>query len=330
MRLGIAGSGKIVSTILDSVSTDLFESVCVYGRNPDRAEEVCRRFGLNGFVSEYESLLGMDIDTVYIALPNSLHYEFAMKAVRAGKHVIVEKPAVTTVSEFCSLAACAKEHNVLLLEAMNVHFLPAFQKLKETLPEVGSVKIVSFNYSQYSSRYDAFQSGTILPAFDIHLAGGALMDLNVYNIHGIIGLFGIPKSVSYLANIEHDIDTSGILTMDYGSFKAAAIGAKDCKAPVMLTVQGDRGMIRMSTPVNMLTEFDLLLNDGTERHIRIEHPKPRHRYEFEEFVRIIDQKDEKKAEDLLSLSRAAMHVLDEARASAGIHFDSDDANAVMS
>ena len=73
----------------------------------------------------------------------------------------------------------------MIFEAMNLHYIPAFLSLKEDLKKLGDIKIVSFNYSQYSSRYNAFKEGTILPAFDFHKAGGALMDLNVYNIHAL-------------------------------------------------------------------------------------------------------------------------------------------------
>ena len=114
----------------------------------------------------------------------------------------------------------------MLFEAMNIHYLPAYCSLKEELTQVGQLKIVSLNYSQYSSRYDAFKNGQVLATFDPTKAGGALMDLNVYNIHTLVGLFGKPKKVYYEANIERGIDTSGILTLDYGDFKASAIAAK--------------------------------------------------------------------------------------------------------
>ena len=99
----------------------------------------------------------------------------------------------------------------------------AYNKIKELLPELGDIKIVVSNFSQYSSRYDAFKSGTILPAFDYTKAGGSLMDLNIYNIHFIVGLFGEPKDVHYFPNIEHNIDTSGILILEYDNFKCVSL-----------------------------------------------------------------------------------------------------------
>ena len=90
-----------------------------------------------------------------------------------------------------------------------------------------------------SHRYNAFKEEKILPVFDPKKGGGALMDLNLYNIHFIVGLFGVPKSVEYLANIQRDVYTSGILLLDYGDFKVLSIAAKDSGAPVTSTIEGE-------------------------------------------------------------------------------------------
>lgn len=63
-----------------------------------------------------------------------------------------------------------------------------------------------------------------------------LRDLNIYNIHLLVGLFGNPNRVEYLPNVERGVDTSGILVLDYGNFKAVAIGAKDCSAEIRSTI----------------------------------------------------------------------------------------------
>ena len=159
-------------------------------------------------LSGLEELLESDVDTIYVALPNHLHYGFAKKALLAGKHVILEKPGTSNAAQMRELEKLAAQEKKMLLEAMNIHYLPVFQSLKEHLKDLGTIKIVSLNYSQYSSRYDAFRRGEVLAAFDPKRAGGALMDLNVYNIHAAVGLFGKPESVRYEANVEREIDTS--------------------------------------------------------------------------------------------------------------------------
>ena len=70
------------------------------------------------------------------------------------------------------------------------------------------------------------------------------MDLGIYNINFVTGLFGMPKGVSYYPNMKKGVDTSGVLVLDYGKFKVNAICAKDCKAPLLVCIQGDKGYIR--------------------------------------------------------------------------------------
>lgn len=181
--------------------------------------------------------------------------------------------------------------------------------------------IVSFNYSQYSSRYDAFKRGEVLAAFDPKRAGGALMDINVYNIHAAVGLFGRPESIRYEANVERDIDTSGIMTMDYGKFKLSAIGAKDCKAPVRCTIQGTEGCIVIAKPVNQMESFELILNDGTTAEYKTEHPEHRLYYEFVEFQKMMETEDWERHDQMLAVSLAAAEILEEGRRQNGIFTD---------
>lgn len=158
----------------------------------------------------------------------------------------------------------SQERNLYLFEAITTIYLPSYAEIKKLLSRIGTVKVVSCNFSQYSHRYDAFRSGKVLPVFDPQKSGGAMMDLNLYNLHWLLGLFGEPKSVHYSANIERNIDTSGVLTLDYDSFQAVSIAAKDCAAPCSYVIQGTEGYIRQSGPANACSDVKLHLNDGSE------------------------------------------------------------------
>ena len=82
------------------------------------------------------------------------------------------------------------------------------------------------------------------PVFDPACCGGALMDLNLYNVHFVVGLFGEPMSVSYHPNLyRNGIDTSGILLLEYPDFLCQCTGAKDCAAPGSVQLVGDKGRI---------------------------------------------------------------------------------------
>ena len=160
-----------------------------------------------------------DIDLIYIATPNSLHYRQAKAALLAGKNVLCEKPFVPTVAEADELIRLAKERHLFLFEAITTAHHANYALVKEHLPDIGPLRIVSCTFCQYSSRYDALLSGQVPPVFDPACCGGALMDLNLYNVHFVVGLFGEPMSVSYHPNLyRNGIDTSGILLLEYPDF----------------------------------------------------------------------------------------------------------------
>lgn len=325
MKLALLGTGMIVMDLLSTIDKLDIEKKVIFGtkRSAEKVEEIKQKYNFDAAYFDYDELLKSDIDTVYIGLPNMLHYSFTKQALEAGKNVICEKPLCSNYKEFCDLEKIAKEKGLILVEAVTIHYMPAYLSLKEKLKDLGDIKIVSANYSQYSSRYDAFKQGEILPAFDVHKSGGALMDINVYNVNFIVGLFGAPKSVNYLPNIERDIDTSGILTMDYGNFKAVAIGAKDCMAPVVTSIQGDKGNLVVNRPVNRFRKYTYTENrkDG----IDFEFDEQTHAmyYEFKEFIDMIDNHDLERAYAMLEISGITAKILNDARNSAGIVFDAD-------
>ena len=321
MNLGILGTGKIVQEFLPEMENLNIPYKAILGtlRSKERVEKLAAQYKLQKIYFDYDELLkDENLDTIYIALPNNLHYEFAKKALLADKNVIIEKPAVTTFEEFQELKQLAADKKKILLEAVTLHYLPAYKNIRADLQKLGDIKIVSMNYSQYSSRYDAFKRGEILPAFDPKKAGGALMDINVYNINFAVGLFGAPKTFSYSANIENGIDTSGVMVLDYGNFKAVCIGAKDCEALTVSTIQGDKGNILMEIPPNIIDAYIINYNNGEGSVEAFDEDKHRMIYEFENFIEIIDNKNFELAEEMLKISGTVAQILQGGLSQAGI------------
>ncbi len=322
MKLGILGNGMIVRDLMNTIHRLKLEKIYIMGREASREkiEQLVSGNHLTGSFYHYEELLKTDVDVIYVALPNHLHYEYARKALEYKKHVIIEKPAVSGAKELQELAELAGKQNRMLFEAMNIHYLPSFQALKADLGRLGRIKMVSLNYSQYSSRYDAFRQGTVLPVFDPRMSGGALMDINVYNVHAVMGLFGVPEYARYYANVERGIDTSGMMFYDYGTFKAVSIGAKDCKAPIVSTIQGDQASIVIEKPVNQMTEYRILHNDGHEEIRRFGQTEHRMYYEFAAFLRMMEEGDFDNCRKMLDLSCEAAELMARTRREAGILF----------
>lgn len=326
MKLGIIGTGMIVKeflTITSYLKDIKVVAICGRKHSESTIKELKNKYNIDNAFYNYDELLNSDVDTIYIALPNNLHFEFAKKAIEANKNVIVEKPITSTYKEALVLSNLAKEKGLFIFEAITNQYLPNYKKTKELLPKLGNIKIVQCNFSQYSSRYDKFKEGNILPVFDPEFSGGALMDLNIYNIHYVVGLFGKPKNVEYYANVERGIDTSGILVLDYKTFKCICIGSKDCKAPISNNIQGDEGCIHQDTPTNSCEKFELLMNDGTSFLIDENNYDHRMVNEFIEFADIIKNNNIEKCYEMLTHSLIVSEIQTIARKKSGIVFKAD-------
>ena len=316
MKLAILGTGKIVDEVLPvlkEINGIELSAILSTPRSLEKAQKLAEIYGISQASSDYDSILANpDVDTIYVALPNHLHYDYAKKALQAGKHVICEKPFTLTLAEFEDLVAIAEQRQLFLLEAITNQYLGNFSYVKENLPKLGDIKIVECNYSQYSSRYDAFKRGEIAPAFDPEKGGGALRDLNIYNIHLVVGLFGKPEKVHYLANTERGVDTSGMLVMDYGHFKCICIGAKDCSADIRSTIQGNKGSVTILGPTNTMPEVNLSLNGQNMQLVNQNSLNHRMHDEFVAFQNIISNREYNNQKAALEHSRAVMEVLDAA------------------
>ena len=319
MKLAILGTGLIVRTVLpvlEEIEGIELVSILSTPRSIAIGEELAQTYSIAQATSSFDDILSNpEIDTVYVALPNHLHFDYAKKALQSGKHVICEKPFTMTFAEFEDLAAIAKEKNLILLEAITNQYRANFQFVKDNLQKLGDIKIVECNFSKYSSRYDAFLRGEIAPAFDPAQGGGALRDLNIYNIHFVVGLFGQPERVQYLANMENSIDTSGMLTMDYGTFKVVCIAAKDSNSEVNSTIQGVKGILSINGSISTVPEVAITLN-GQDSEITDLNTEKHNMYdEFVAFEAIIAKRDFDSAKSALEHSHLVMKVLDEAVAS---------------
>ena len=325
MKLGILGTGKIVREFLPWLvehTPFAVQAICSTERSAELAQSLCGQDGVPQHTTNFLELLQW-VDVVYIAVPNLQHVRYARVALEAGKHVIVEKPMAPTATQTEELVQLARRKKVFLFEAMTTQYLANYAKLRELLPRVGSVKLVQCNFSQYSSRYDDFCAGQTPPVFDPACAGGALMDLGVYNASYIVGLFGEPNQVQYTANMERGIDTSGVLTMEYSGFRAVSIAAKDSASPCRCLIQGTKGyLVQKSTP-NFCGGITFHPHQGKEEHYNLNGGRPRQAAEFEAFARAMENGDQELCARMQDTTIAVSRVLTVARRSAGLRFPCD-------
>lgn len=325
INIGIVGSGFIVPVFIESSKKIRdYHLRAIWGRH--EAKLLNFRDEFDYYTTDLEEILSDEkIDVIYVALPNALHYEYAMQALKHGKHVILEKPFTVFYKDAKKLIDCAKKNGLFIFEAITTQHNPNYHKAKKLVKQLGEIKIVMCNFSQYSRRYDRFKQGEILPVFNRKLAGGALLDLNVYNIHYVTGIFGLPKDVQYFANIERGVDTSGVLVLDYGTFKATLLGAKDCKSECYGLIEGDAGFLRNNTTCSRCADFTLKLNNGKEQYFEQKEKDEfsSWSHELKEFARMYKKKDYAKAEEYNRQTLTVAKVLDKAIASAGLKYQED-------
>ncbi|MBR2672872.1 MAG: Gfo/Idh/MocA family oxidoreductase [Oscillospiraceae bacterium] len=322
IRLGTVGSGKIVHNFLDNVArTDGISLGAVYSRTFEKGKALADEYGTeNVFTDMGEFLASPLFNTAYIATPNSLHYLQAKAALEAGKNVILEKPFCTTYEEAQDLAATAREVGVFLIEAFPTTFLPNYEVIRENIPNLGKIKLVLANYSQYSSRYDDLLAGKMTNIFDLGYAGGCLMDINYYNVELTEALFGEPVAACYYPNMYPGAaDTSGVMIMEYDGFKAELAGAKDAWGVNYFQIEGEKGYIYIEGGSNGLKTVRTVLKDSDET-VTLQEDPDRLFYEVRGIVDLISSGDLERAEQRLEATLMAVKTVEATRTEAGIFF----------
>ena len=321
MKLCAVGTGAISkSMIQEFMRSDVLDCVAICSRKEETGRAMADQFGIQTVYTSMEEMLAdPEIEMVYVASPNAIHYQQTKAALLAGKHVLCEKPFAPTVAEAEELIALAKENGLLLYEAITTAHHPNYAVVRENLPKLGKLKLVMATFCQYSSRYPALLAGKVSPVLDPNYKGGALMDINLYNIHFMVGLFGAPKAIHYRGNLHtNGVDTSGILTMEYPDFLCQCIGAKDCAANNSVQIVGAQGWMEV-TPCasNLLTVKLCLRGQEPEEFVLSENPWY---YEVQDLGRLIQEKNYAECYQALETTRDVVAILEAARMDAGLSF----------
>lgn len=300
MKISIAGTGKIVGEVLEMLARECAGRVEVTGiyareQSVEHAIDLCMAYAPTGFVyTDYDRMLQeAEADYVYIANANHVHHDYALRAMQAGHNVLVEKPITVTRVEMEQLIDCSLQHCVYLLPAFSLLYNPLLRRLQEVVATLGTVRMVTAHYAQRSSRYDRYLQGEVLPVFDPQMAGGCLMDLNIYNLCFAISLFGPPRTIAYTPNRGFNgIDLSGTLTCHYPTSVATLSASKDSDGLSHGCIQCEGGWVDIPGPVSVMREFTVhRLGHEPER---ITLPGEHHRlwWEFEEARRLVEDQQQ--------------------------------------
>ena len=325
IRLGTIGTGFIVHYILDNVKRiPGIDLEAVYSRSWDRGNALAQKYGADKVYTDMDAFLNDPaVNFVYIATPNLLHYSHAKRALLAGKNVILEKPFTTKLDHARELVELARQKGLYLIDAVPTAFLPNMDVLRQHLPEIGRIRLVMGNYSQYSSRYDKVLAGEKPNIFNWDFAGGCLMDINFYNIYLNVALFGKPEQGIYTPNIKPGLgDTSGCLTLRYPDFVSQCIGAKDTWGVNFFQIEGEKGYIYIAGDPSAVESVRVVTRDGDKTY-NFQPESNRWFYEVQEITRYVLENNREAFEIRLNAMLDVIDTMEQARLGAGIRFPGD-------
>jgi predicted dehydrogenase len=246
VRFGILSTARINRLVLPAArESDRVDVVAVASREPGRAEAYAREHRIERAYGSYEELLAdPEVDAIYNPLPNSMHVEWSIRALEAGKHVLCEKPLSRHPADVERAFDAAEEAGRVLTEAFMWRHNPQAARLKELVDggAVGEPRVVRAAFS-----FTITDDANIRLAAD--LDGGALMDVGCYCVSGCRFLAGEPERVFGTGVFERGVDTVFAATM---TFAGGVVGQFDCgfRLPARdeLEVVGTEGSIFLDDP----------------------------------------------------------------------------------
>lgn len=321
IRLAVIGRGKFARYFIEALkAVDEITYVGQCSRCLADARAFAAEYGASAAWDSVEALAAdTGVDAVYIGSPNACHCAQAVTLLKAGKHVLCEKPVASNFREWECMCEAARQSGAVVMEAMRTVHCPGFALLRELLPRIGTVRQAVLSFCQYSSRYDNFKRGVIENAFRPELSNGSLMDIGVYGVHAMVALFGMPQSLTAASiPLKDSIDGAGSITAQYDGMQVVVLHSKihNGTAPVFLGEDGKLTIDALSHP----HRITLTGRDGSVQTFTAKQVENDMQYEAQDFVSLIQNGG---GEEFRRWSSQTMEILDEVRRQTGIRFPAD-------
>lgn len=268
VKFGVIGSGWIAEEFVKGTQLiDGLEFAAMYSRTQEKGKAFAEKFSPVPIYTDLNDFAKCDIDAVYIASPNSLHFEQSKLMLENGKHVLCEKPATITPDEFAQLIVLAESKKLVYTEAIMMLHLPHRETIKTALDLLGKITTAHFDFSQLSSKYAAMKNGQNPNIFNPEMYTGCLRDLGIYCFYPAVDFFGIPEHVYASAGfVETGADGYGTAIFDYADKQAiltySKVGQDACGSQII----GDLATLTFGS-VSKLTDVNIHFPDGTKKQI---------------------------------------------------------------
>lgn len=225
MKWGILATGTIAAKFAETVNRmeDTQMLAACASRTMEKAEAFREQYGIGRAYGSYEAMMqDPEVEAVYIATPNNLHYENCRMCLNAGKHVLCEKPFTVTRQEGERLFALAEEKGLFIMEAFWIRFLPALSAMREMINS-GVIGDVVWARSDYGFVAKGARKDR---KFDASLAGGALLDIGIYNLGFMRMVMGDAPVESFDSQYhinEYGTDDFSTILLRYAGRKSACV-----------------------------------------------------------------------------------------------------------
>jgi predicted dehydrogenase len=264
IRFGILGAARIAPDALIKAAQNVPEAevVAVAARDSKRAREFAATNNIPRVIATYDDLVNdPELDAIYNPLPNSLHCEWTIAALRLGKHVLCEKPLASNAVEAERMSKAADETGKILGEAFHYRYHPLADRVRALINggTLGRLVHVEGHFSVPIPETNI--------RFDWSLAGGATMDLGCYPLHMIRYFSGLtPRVVSAKAEtgpknidiaMDVDLELAGGVTA-----KMSCAMKKDSPLRASFMARGELGELRVTNPIAPHRGHQLIVKTG--------------------------------------------------------------------
>ena len=245
IKWAVLGTGVIANEMAVALKKIGRNIYAVGNRTYSKAVDFAKKYGIEKVYDDYNDMFtDSDVDVIYITTPHNTHIEFMKKAIRNGKHILVEKSITLNSRELNEAMELAALHNVVIGEAMTIYHMPVYKKLKEILASgrLGKVNLITMNFGSYKE-YNMNNR-----FFNRNLAGGAMLDIGVYAL-SFIRYFMTEKPDKLLSQLKKaptGVDEqAGLILMNNDGQMATVMLSLHSKQPKRGMVSCEKGYIEI-------------------------------------------------------------------------------------
>jgi len=321
IRLGMVGTNFISDTFVASIEDADLKLQAVVSGHRENAEKFAEKYNIPSVYNSLEEMLeSKTVDAVYIATPNGMHVPMTKICISYRIPVLTEKPFAVNEAQAKEVFDLARKNNVLVQDAIVPLYTKNFQILKQTVTTIGTVRRVFFNYSRYSSRYDAYRAGKNPTTFRYELCNGTFMDLGIYCVSDLVGLFGQPQVIqSHAVKLATGVDGTSSAIVSYPDFDGFIMASKISTSVFDSEIEGEDGMIRIANPgiLSSIVHIDRVTKQEKELAEACERPMSA---EIHDFINNIKAGRTESEVVPHAMTLSILHTLDQCRYKAGIRY----------